>query len=119
MPLYIPSYSTQARGTGFVCVRVASPQQHQHPTTIPAAVASNLWIRALALACTSGQTLLLQWQDVFSFIFQSSGTVLLSYQQYHPVRQNNIYTQTVLAFPDRVLQHPPWYFSGVANKFTI
>ena len=47
---------------GRLCVRACDhrPQQHQHQTTVPSAVASSLCIRALALACSSGQTLYLQ-----------------------------------------------------------
>ena len=55
---------TEATGARFECLRVARPQHHLHQTTISAAAAaaaSSQWIRALALACSSGQTPCLQW----------------------------------------------------------
>ena len=49
----------ETRSTGFVCVRVPRPQQHQHQTTMPPAAVSSPCILALALACSRGQTLYL------------------------------------------------------------
>ena len=45
-----------------LCVRACNhrPQQHQHQTAMPSAVPSSPCIRALALTCSSGQTVYLQ-----------------------------------------------------------
>ena len=57
----------EAGDSGFVCVRVPRPQQHQRQTTIPAFVASSPRIGALALACSTGRILSLQQQEMVSF----------------------------------------------------
>ena len=58
--MYLVYLSSSQRRVG---VRACNhrPQQHQHQATIPSEVASSPCIRALALACSSGQTPYLQW----------------------------------------------------------
>jgi len=59
-------------------VRAAKPQQHQHHTTVLAAVAWSPRIQAVALACSSEQTLCLQWQDeLFPFKIQTAAAAVL------------------------------------------
>ena len=52
----------------------ARPQQHQHQTTLPPAVASSPWIRALALARSNEQTLCLQSHDAFPLKIQTAAS---------------------------------------------
>ena len=70
----------KARRTSFAIVRVATPQQYQCQTSIPAAEASSPWIRALAPTCSS-KPCACKRQDAFPSNLQTTAAAAAARQK--------------------------------------